>query len=129
MQAVSEHSLHVTTLVQSLARRWKYVKHNAMAKSTKIVKRKPGRPPEIGEKAAEAFLGLRLPGEVVKRIDAWAKRQRIAGRSKAVRELIERGLREPKRYALPYGARSTPRASRRAAKDANAGGSTGRARS
>lgn len=41
---------------------------------------------------ADKFLGLRLPGILVKKIDAWAKRAGTRSRSEAVRALIERGL-------------------------------------
>jgi hypothetical protein len=63
-----------------------------MAKSTNIVKRKVGRPVAIGA-GAEAFIGLRVPSALLKRIDEWAKRQKIGQRSEALRALIERGLR------------------------------------
>jgi hypothetical protein len=64
-----------------------------MAKSSNIVKRKRGRPPEIGA-GATAFVGMRLPADLLKSIDEWAKRHRIAGRSDAMRRLIERGLQK-----------------------------------
>jgi hypothetical protein len=60
-----------------------------MAKSTTIVKRKMGRPVEIG---ADKFVGLRLPEALLKRIDGWAKQKKIEERSNALRQLIERGL-------------------------------------
>jgi hypothetical protein len=60
-----------------------------MAKSTTIVKQKTGRPVEIG---ARKSIGLRLPEALLKRIDAWAKREKIGERSEAVRTLLERGL-------------------------------------
>jgi hypothetical protein len=60
-----------------------------MAKSTTIVKRKTGRPVDIG---ADKFVGLRLPDALLKRIDGWAKQKRIHERSKALRALIEKGL-------------------------------------
>lgn len=59
-----------------------------MAKSTNIVKRKPGRPSEIG---AGAFVGMRVPDALLKSIDEWAKRQKIE-RSTAMRQLIELAL-------------------------------------
>jgi hypothetical protein len=61
-----------------------------MPKSSNIVKRKPGRPPELG--AGAAFIGMRLPIDLLKSVDEWARRQRIAGRSEAIRRLVERGL-------------------------------------
>lgn len=60
-----------------------------MAKSTNIVKRKPGRPTKIG---AGAFVGLRLPAALLKRIDEWAKREAIGQRSEAIRRLLEGAL-------------------------------------
>jgi hypothetical protein len=62
-----------------------------MTKSTTNVKpkKKMGRPVEID---ADKFIGLRVPDALVKRIDGWAKREKIGERSVAVRELIERGL-------------------------------------
>lgn len=60
-----------------------------MAKSVNIVKRKPGRPPEIG---AGTFVGMRLPGALLKSIDEWAKQNKIYGRSDAMRRLLELGL-------------------------------------
>ena len=61
-----------------------------MAKSTNIVKRKPGRPVEVVGGARE-FLGVRLPSDLLKRVEQWAKRERVP-KSEAVRALLERGL-------------------------------------
>jgi hypothetical protein len=61
-----------------------------MAKSTNIVKRKRGRPADVG---AGAFVGLRLPPALLKQVDDWAKREAVDGRSQAIRDLIERGLK------------------------------------
>jgi metal-responsive CopG/Arc/MetJ family transcriptional regulator len=59
----------------------------------KIVKpnaRKVGRPVEIG---AESFIGLRVPEDLVKRVDAWAARQDDKPpRSEAIRRMIEQAL-------------------------------------
>lgn len=60
-----------------------------MAKSANIVKRKAGRPPEIG---AVTFVGMRLPAALVRSIDEWAKRNDVSGRSEAMRRLLELGL-------------------------------------
>jgi hypothetical protein len=60
-----------------------------MAKSTTNVKQKMGRPTEIG---ADKAVGLRLPDALLKRVDSWAKREKIDRRSEAMRRLIERGL-------------------------------------
>jgi hypothetical protein len=59
-----------------------------MVKPTNV-KRKSGRPPEIG---AGTFVGMRLPAVLLKNIDGWAKRRKISGRSEAMRALIEKGL-------------------------------------
>jgi hypothetical protein len=66
-----------------------YVKHNPMKTSTTNVKRKIGRPSEIG---ADKFVGLRLPGSLVHRVGTWAKQSNVVSRSKAIRLLIEKGL-------------------------------------
>jgi metal-responsive CopG/Arc/MetJ family transcriptional regulator len=60
-----------------------------MPKSPSIVKRKTGRPPEI---SAGAFVGMRLPGTLLKSIDKWAKQNQVSGRSDAMRRLLELGL-------------------------------------
>ena len=60
----------------------------AKAKSGKIVKRKPGRPVEI---SATEFVALRLPKELLRRVDAWAASNGVQ-RSEAIRRLIEGGL-------------------------------------
>jgi hypothetical protein len=72
-------------------RRLAFMLNIIMSKSRNIVKRKRGRPPEI-DGGATAFVGLRLPAALLKSIDDWAKQQRIAARSDAMRRLIERGL-------------------------------------
>jgi hypothetical protein len=64
-----------------------------MAKSTNIVKRKAGRPVEIGA-GADKFMGVRLPADLMKRVDAWAARNERT-RSVAVRDLLEKGLKKP----------------------------------
>jgi hypothetical protein len=66
-----------------------YVKHNPMKTSTTKVKRKIGRPCEIG---ADKFVGLRLPGGLVDRVGTWARRSNVVSRSEAIRLLIEKGL-------------------------------------
>ena len=60
-----------------------------MPKSPSIVKRKTGRPPEI---SAGAFVGMRLPGTLLKSIDKWTKQNQVSGRSDAMRRLLELGL-------------------------------------
>jgi hypothetical protein len=65
--------------------------NRTMAKSTNIVKRKAGRPIEIGAGATE-FVGLRLPTDLCEAIDAWSKANAVRGRSAAIRRLVEVGL-------------------------------------
>jgi hypothetical protein len=60
-----------------------------MKKSMNGVKRKIGRPSQIG---ADKFVGLRLPGCLVDRVNIWAKQSNVASRSEAIRLLIEKGL-------------------------------------
>jgi hypothetical protein len=83
--------------------------NTTMKKSTNIVKRKAGRPVEIPGGATE-FVGLRLPSDLLRRIDGWAKQEKIDKRSEAVRELIERGL---------AGSQSSKRTSPKAAAKAS----------
>jgi hypothetical protein len=78
-----------------------------MAKSADILKRKTGRPPEI---SAGAFVGMRLPGALLKNIDEWAKRNGVSGRSNAMRRLLELGL-----AGVPSARRLSKGAKRRAA--------------
>jgi Ribbon-helix-helix protein, copG family len=77
-----------------------------MGKSTDIVKRKarrPGRPIEIG---AGAFVGLRLPSDLLSRIDKWAQLQGTA-RSDAIRRLLAQALATatPSRPVKPKSSR------------------------
>jgi hypothetical protein len=60
-----------------------------MKTSTTWVKRKIGRPSEIG---ADKFVGLRLPGGLVNRAGTWAKQSSVVSRSEAIRLLLEKGL-------------------------------------
>jgi hypothetical protein len=60
-----------------------------MKTSTTQVKRKIGRPSEIG---ADKFVGLRLPGGLVNRVGTWAKQSNVVSRSEAIRLLLEKGL-------------------------------------
>ena len=63
--------------------------HNPMKKSTNTIKRKIGRPNQIG---ADKFVGLRLPGSLMNRVGTWAKQSNVVSRSEAIRLLIEKGL-------------------------------------
>ena len=60
-----------------------------MNRSTNIVKRKVGRPVEIG---AEASIGIRMPKTLLIEIDGWAERKGIRQRSAAIRKLVETAL-------------------------------------
>jgi hypothetical protein len=89
-----------------------------MAKSTK---RKAGRPVEIPGGATE-FVGLRLPHDLLQRIDGWGKQQKIDRRSEAVRGLIERGLvgsQLSKRTSPKTAAKASDMAARQIDKLAN----------
>jgi metal-responsive CopG/Arc/MetJ family transcriptional regulator len=61
-----------------------------MSSSNVIRKKKLGRP-RIGKKTADVF-AIRLPEEIKKAVEAWAKREGIKSRSAAIRRLVERGL-------------------------------------
>src|ERR1019366_4905125 len=84
-----------------------------MAKSTK---RKAGRPVEIPGGATE-FVGLRLPYDLLKRIDGWAKQQKIDRRSEAVRGLV--GSQLSKRTSPKTAAKAFDMAARQIDKLAN----------
>jgi hypothetical protein len=79
--------IHPSSPAQGI--RSNYVKHNPMKTSTTQVKRKIGRPSEIG---ADKFVGLRLPGGLVNRVGTWAKQSNVVSRSEAIRLLLEKGL-------------------------------------
>lgn len=54
-------------------------------------KRRRGRPTVV---AADKAVGLRLPEDLVKRIEAWRKRHGATSISSAIRALIEQGLED-----------------------------------
>jgi hypothetical protein len=56
----------------------------------KKIDRPPGRP-RIGKEIANVF-AIRLPEEITKAVDAYAKCQAIKTRAQAIRRLVERGL-------------------------------------
>jgi hypothetical protein len=58
-----------------------------MAKSTEVVKKKPGRPAT----GNDPLISTRAPPETIAAIAAWAGKNR-ATRSEAIRRLIELGL-------------------------------------
>jgi len=53
-------------------------------------KSRGGRPPKIH---ARNFVSLRLPDDLANAIDGWAQANDAAGRSEAIRRLIEIGLK------------------------------------
>lgn len=61
-----------------------------MKSSSKIVKRKPGRPAT----GMDPLIGFRLPAETIAAIDAWAAAQPDRPtRSEALRRFIEAGMK------------------------------------
>lgn len=69
--------------------------NTAMAKSTTNVKQKKmGRPVAIGAAGAGEFVGLRLPADLLKRVDRWGASEKADGRSDAIRQLLELGLKK-----------------------------------
>jgi metal-responsive CopG/Arc/MetJ family transcriptional regulator len=63
-----------------------------MRKTIVKQKKKLGRP-SMGQ---SAFVALRLSPQLVARIDRWGEKNGIAGRSEAIRALLERSTSEPK---------------------------------
>jgi Arc/MetJ-type ribon-helix-helix transcriptional regulator len=59
------------------------------------------------------LIGIKLPQEMIARIDQWSKRHRAANRSDAIRHLLELGLTGPHRTRRPK-ARSASKASKMA---------------
>jgi Arc/MetJ-type ribon-helix-helix transcriptional regulator len=59
------------------------------------------------------LIGIRLPQEMIPRIDQWSKRNRAANRSDAIRHLLELALTGPQRTQRPK-ARSASKASKMA---------------
>jgi hypothetical protein len=64
-----------------------YGKTKIMKKSIKV-KPKRGRPPTGGR---NPFVGIRLPQELIVRVDAWAKLNGLS-RSEAIRRFVEQAL-------------------------------------
>jgi metal-responsive CopG/Arc/MetJ family transcriptional regulator len=62
-----------------------------MAKKVASARKGPGRPVKIG---ATAFVGSKFPPALVKEIDQWAAKNGDIGRSEAMRQLIELGLKQ-----------------------------------
>jgi Arc/MetJ-type ribon-helix-helix transcriptional regulator len=59
-------------------------------KSIRIKPKKRGRGrPATGK---DPLVGVRLPPEMIKQIDTWAKREGVASRSEAIRHLVEQSL-------------------------------------
>jgi Arc/MetJ-type ribon-helix-helix transcriptional regulator len=51
-------------------------------------KRRRGRPAT----GKDPLVGVRLPPEMIKQIDTWAKREGVASRSEAIRRLVDQSL-------------------------------------
>ncbi len=61
-------------------------------KSISVIPKKRGRGrPATGK---DPLVALRLPPSMIASVDGWAKRSGAASRSEAIRELIERGLKD-----------------------------------
>jgi metal-responsive CopG/Arc/MetJ family transcriptional regulator len=58
--------------------------------SRNVLRNRFGRP-RLG-KAAAPVVPIRFPDESLKKVDAWAKRNKLKSRSEAVRKLVEMGL-------------------------------------
>jgi metal-responsive CopG/Arc/MetJ family transcriptional regulator len=73
-------------------------------KSSNVI-RKGGRP-RIGKEIADVF-SIRLPKEIAKAVKAYADREALKSRGKAIRQLVELGLAaaEANRAAAPKRAR------------------------
>ena len=48
--------------------------------------------PRLGRHLAKAIT-IRIPGELIGKIDEWGKTNRVADRSQIIRILVERGLK------------------------------------
>jgi hypothetical protein len=59
-------------------------------KSSNVIRNKPGRP-RIGKEVADVF-AVRLPSEITKAVEEYAKREAIKSRGEAIRRLVEIGL-------------------------------------
>jgi len=59
-------------------------------KSTKVIRKKIGRP-RIGKKPA-VIVPMRLPEEIIKAVDAYARSEAIKSRAEAFRRLVEEAL-------------------------------------
>jgi Ribbon-helix-helix protein, copG family len=64
-----------------------------MSKAKSVTRKKTGRPVT----ARHPVKTLRMPADLVARIDQWAKRNGKDSHSEAMRHLLELGLRGPKR--------------------------------
>jgi hypothetical protein len=60
-----------------------------MKKSIPVKRKKRGRPAT----GTDPFVGIRLPPEVIKAVEAWAVRNGQPSRSHAIRAMIERVLK------------------------------------
>lgn len=59
-----------------------------MAKSKRVKRKKRGRPAA----GRLPFVGVRLPAELIRAVEAWADRYDVPSRSEAIRSLVELGL-------------------------------------
>jgi hypothetical protein len=67
-----------------------------MAKSAlKVIPKKRGRPAT----GKDPLVAIRMPQELIDEIDAWAKRYANEGRSRAIRRLVDLGLKAKGRKA------------------------------
>jgi Ribbon-helix-helix protein, copG family len=73
-------------------------------KSTKVIRKKMGRP-RIGAKPA-MVVPIRLPEEIIKAVDAYAKSEVIKSRAEAFRRLVEEALAARGLAAEPASAKS-----------------------
>jgi Arc/MetJ-type ribon-helix-helix transcriptional regulator len=62
-----------------------------MVKPRTVIRKKRGRP------ATDPQVALRMPPDLIERIDRWVKRNGKGSRSEAMRHLLELSLRAPKK--------------------------------
>jgi Arc/MetJ-type ribon-helix-helix transcriptional regulator len=81
------------------------------SKKAKPKKRGRGRPAT----GKDPLVGVRLPTERIKQIDAWAKREDVVSRSEAIRRLVDQSLvattQQPRRGSHKGASKATELAS------------------
>jgi Arc/MetJ-type ribon-helix-helix transcriptional regulator len=78
-------------------------------KSIKVKPKRRGRGrPATGK---EPSVGVRLPPEMIKQIDTWAKREGVASRSEAIRRLVEPSLHAATEQPRRGSHKGAPKAS------------------